>query len=87
MFLLTVKHVYIEFILCLTNPRPSPRGSKRHKNRQNIVLWCEFNAAWPALPNRSGSAANGQGRYGDQQADFMNTLINTLLNNNNPQYY
>ena len=47
----------------------------------------EFNAAWPALPNRSGSAANGQGRYGDQQADFMNTLINTLLNNNHPQYY
>ena len=42
MFLLTVKHVYIEFILCLTNPRPSPRGSKRHKNRQNILLWCDL---------------------------------------------
>ena len=49
----------------------------------------QFNAAWPTLPNRSGGAANVRpvGRYGDQHADFMNTLINSLLNNTHPQYY
>ena len=49
----------------------------------------QFNAAWPTLPNRSGGAANVRpvGRYGDQHADFMNTLINSLINNTHPQYY
>ena len=75
---------------------PDNRKRPQWATARNAAQRVERTEPWPTLPNRPNWATNGQHQHPQQprnnnnnnnrlaqhQAEFMNTLINTLLNSN-----